>query len=217
MLDLSRSVDQAAYRTIRSTLQQVVSTDTPTGIVAFSDVAYELVPPGSPGSTLRPMLRVFTPRRGAPADLEALSVYPTSPWGDSFRAGTRISAGLALARQILHRDHIRTGNVVLVSDLETAASDTSTLTDELVRYRVEHVELSLVALFPTPGARTLFERLVGRNAFVAPKDVVVAGKRVESQAASGGGGPWLIAACVVILVLLTANEWLLRRVEVPRP
>lgn len=216
VLDLSRSVDQIAYRTIRSTLQQVVATDTPVGVVAFSDVPYELVPPGSRSSAVVPMIRLFTPLHGGQANLDPLSGYPASPWGDSFRAGTRISSGLALARELLRRDGVRDGSVVLLSDLETAASDTSTLTDELVRYRLAHIPLQLVALYPTPDARALFTRLVGRAAFVSPRQVFSAGERVESQRSSGGTAPWLVAACAVLLVLLAANELLCRRVEVPR-
>jgi hypothetical protein len=216
VLDLSRSVDQLAYRTIRSTLRQVVATNSPVGIVAFSDVPYELVPPGSPGSSLAPMLRVFTPRAGSSRSLDPLSGYPPSPWGDSFRAGTRISSALELARTILRRDHVPHANVVLVSDLETAASDASALTDELVRYRVDHVPLRLVALYPTPEARSLFERLVGRSAFVSPRQVFAAGSEVAARESARGAAPWLLGAAALVLALLALNELLLRGVEVPR-
>ena len=215
VLDLSRSIDDLSYRLIRSTLQQVVATGTPAGLIAFSDTAYELVPPGSRASALTPMIRLFTRRAGAPRAI-GLFAYPRSPWGDNFRGGTRISTGLTLARQILRRDHVQNANVVLISDLESAASDNAPLTGELVRYRIDKIPLKLVALFPSLPARQLFGRLVGREAFVKPQDVFVAGRRLEARPVVGSRAPWLIVASIVLLALLGANEWLFRRLEVPR-
>ena len=76
------------------------STDGRYGLVVFSNVAYEALPPGSPASALRPLIRYFTVptarrRPGAAAPL------PTNPWTLSFSSGTRISAGLDLAHRIL--------------------------------------------------------------------------------------------------------------------
>lgn len=213
VLDLSRSIDDTTYRLIRNTIEQVVATKTPAGLIVFSDTSYELVPPASRSTALEPMIRLFTPRPGA-APSSGLFAYPAIPWGDNFRGGTRISTGLGLAREVLARDRMRNATVVLLSDLETAASDLPTLTGELVRYRIERVQLKLVALFPSLRARQLFQRLVGRGAFVEPKDVFAGGRRVATDRAGGGTAPWLVAACAGVLLLLGANEWLLRRLEV---
>ena len=46
-----------------------------------------------------------------------------NPWTQSFRAGTRISVALDLAKSALERDEVAAGSNLLVSDLETAPDD----------------------------------------------------------------------------------------------
>src|SRR5215212_7166955 len=69
VLDVSRSIKPEANRTITAVLRQLIASHTRIGLVAFSDIAYELLPPGSPSSELRPLLRYFaaqaTPRPGS--------------------------------------------------------------------------------------------------------------------------------------------------------
>src|SRR5215207_4756893 len=53
VLDLSASAGlQAGFGEL---LRRVAAADEPTGMIAFSDVAYELVPPGTPGHDLAPL------------------------------------------------------------------------------------------------------------------------------------------------------------------
>ena len=75
--------------------------------------AVRAAPPGTPASELGPLLRVFAP---------GVSGRP-NPWWGTFRAGTRISSALGLAREMLVRDGVDDGSIVLVSDLETAPDD----------------------------------------------------------------------------------------------
>src|SRR2546421_7932838 len=49
VLDQSRSVYLAGYRRVEALLQRLVDADAAVGLVIFSDGAYELLPPGSPG------------------------------------------------------------------------------------------------------------------------------------------------------------------------
>jgi len=88
VIDVSRSILNTYFETIGATLRRLIATDTPTGLIIFSDVPYELLPPGTPASALVPILRYFTLDHGS---------YPANPWGASFRAGTRISSALDLA------------------------------------------------------------------------------------------------------------------------
>src|SRR5262249_60782379 len=97
--DLPASVGQAANRRIAGVLENVVKSDQPTGLVLFSDSAYELVPPRTPGAALRPLVRYFTPRHLSRAQRQKLFarfgghqgyVFPRNPWQDDFRGGTRI-------------------------------------------------------------------------------------------------------------------------------
>src|SRR5207244_6982134 len=81
VLDLSTSIDPGSYRRIGGVFDQLIASDPPIGLVIFSDVAYELMPPGTPARELRPFLRFFTPHG---------SRFPTHPWSPTFRRGTRI-------------------------------------------------------------------------------------------------------------------------------
>ena len=76
--------------------------------------AYELLPPGTPASEMRPMLRLHVPRRlraaGEPVDSAAFARERGSP-----RARARPG--------MLERDGVKEGSILLVSDLETAPED----------------------------------------------------------------------------------------------
>src|SRR6266516_6216009 len=47
VLDQSKSIDASAYRRVGRLLRALVATDSSVGLVAFSDIGYELMPPGS--------------------------------------------------------------------------------------------------------------------------------------------------------------------------
>ena len=97
VLDLSASTSEAAFA---QTIQKLANADERVGVVAFSDAAYELVPPGSPGRELLPLLRFFTAVDGKQPPAQ-------NPW-DEFRAGTRVSEGLRVAGDILREEGIST-------------------------------------------------------------------------------------------------------------
>ena len=56
VLDLSASVFEGGFE---ATVRKLVRTDERAGLVVFSDVAYELLPPGSSGREFQPLLRFF--------------------------------------------------------------------------------------------------------------------------------------------------------------
>src|SRR5512134_693405 len=92
VLDLSASVYEDAFG---QTIRKLARSGERTGVIAFSDAAYELLPPGTPARELLPLLRFFRPDvAGASGEL------PVDPWKD-FRAGTRISEGLRVAHATL--------------------------------------------------------------------------------------------------------------------
>ena len=114
VVDLSLSIADEDYEAVRRAFRRLVAENASIGLVVFSDVAYELLPPGTPASELRPMLRLLVAPRLGP---------PVNPWTQTFRAGTKISSSLELARRMLERDGVRSGSILLVSDLETAPDD----------------------------------------------------------------------------------------------
>jgi hypothetical protein len=155
VVDLSLSIADEDYFAVRRAFGQLVDENARIGLVVFSDVAYELLPPGTPASELRPMLRLLVPPQLGPA---------VNPWTATFRAGTRVSAALELARGMLERDRVKSGSILLVSDLETAPDDVPALS-----LRESSIELRVVALAPSTDARLIFEGLLEEEAvFDAP-------------------------------------------------
>ena len=100
VLDLSASISSDTFSRIGETLRKLVATGGRYGLVVFSNVAYEALPPGYAGlgaSAAGPVLH-GAEQHGARVGQPAL---PTNPWTLSFSSGTRISAGLDLAHRIL--------------------------------------------------------------------------------------------------------------------
>src|SRR3954452_19782752 len=60
VLDLSASISSDTYSRIGGTLAALSRSRSRVGLVVFSDAAYEALPPGSPASDLRPLVRYFT-------------------------------------------------------------------------------------------------------------------------------------------------------------
>jgi hypothetical protein len=187
----------------------------PVGLVAFSDTAYEMLPPGARSTDLKPLLRFYVPTSGG-TNVDPETRFLGSPWDNVFAAGTKISTGLNLARSILHRDHVRHGNILLLSDLETAGDDQPALAQTLVQIRHDHdVTLRIVPLFPLAEDRRFFSSFVPRRNFVKPAQLRPV-SAAEARRGVVGSTPWaLIVVAGVLIVALAANELLCGRVRVP--
>jgi hypothetical protein len=204
VVDFSTSIDPGKYRRIDRVLRTIVRTSQPVGLVAYSDSAYEVVPPGTRGDVLRPILRFFEAE--SPTGQRLTNRFADSPWTGTFRGGTRISAGLRIAREALARDHVARGSVLLLSDLDDSAFDTAALTQEAVRYRQAGIRLRLIPLFPSREDRELFTRLMGPGAFVGHRELL-RNSRLEGRHTLAGRFPWeLVFAAAGLLTLLALNE-----------
>jgi hypothetical protein len=214
VLDQSNSVYITAYKRIAQMLRALVRTNAPTGLVAFSDTAYEMMPPGMRGSNLRPLLRFYTRRPGSNVDPNTL--FAANPWQDVFSGGTKISAGIDLARSIAHRDHIQHATIVLVSDLETAGEDEPKLADSLVAAKHDRtVAVKVVPLFPNSQDLGFFQRFLPRSAFIQPSQLHLRALRQERPLLVSS--PWPIAIVAALLLLVLAvNELWCARVLIPR-
>jgi hypothetical protein len=225
VLDVSTSISDDSNRQIASVLRDAVRSDQPAGFVMFSDSAYELIPPGTRGLELAPLLRFFTPvqlsraarrRMGRPGEAAGHGVFRANPWTDTFRGGTRISSGLELGREILLRDHVRTGSVLLISDLDFSPLDFAELTSILIRYRAEHIRLRIVPLGASPVDRAFFNRLLGESVVVDRNELQgIAGGRVQHHF-SGVLPVSLIVLGGLCALFLAANELWCGRLAVPR-
>ena len=160
VIDLSLSIADEDYHAVRRALRRLIAEDASIGLVVFSDVAYELLPPGTPASEMRPMLRLLIPPRLG---------NPVNPWTQTFRAGTRISTALELARGMLERDNVKAGSILLVSDLETAPDDVPAVAQTVDAIRRSAIELRVFGLAPSNDARVLFEGFLDKGAFAAPR------------------------------------------------
>lgn len=208
VLDLSASMEGQGYRRAGELFRALAVGGRRSGLVVFSDVAYELLPPGSPAGELEPLLRFFEWEAGPP---------PAHPWIDDFQAGTRISEGLEFGRRALVREGIVQGTLVLVSDLDFPASDVTRLSAVLSALQSEGIQTRLVPLFPVEDKRRYFERVLGPQAFLEDEELVRldAGRSRRERL---GAFPWAYLGIAALLTLaLTANErWCARLVLPPR-
>jgi hypothetical protein len=160
VLDVSASISTETYSRIGGTLSALSRGRDPVGLVVFSDTAYEALPPGSPASDLRPLVRYFT----LPATTQAgfAPTFPPNPWANAFSAGTRISAGMELAHTIALGQRNRPA-VVLVSDLDDDPNDVASLASVMAAYQRDDIPVRIVGLNPATEDVALFERLLGRQ------------------------------------------------------
>jgi hypothetical protein len=195
-IDMSWSVSYDNYRQIEQTLAELAGSHRRIGLVLFSDVAYEALPPGTPAAELRPYLRFFR-TRGAP-----------TPWTDAFAGGTRIWTALDLARRMLRRDRVRNGAVVLISDLADAPNDRPLLARSLVAYARDSIPIEIVGLDPSRDDAQLFRgALAGGGG-----SVTTLGPAPRATPARSRAEPFptaLVSAAGALALLLALNEYAL--------
>ncbi len=200
VLDMSASVSGPPFERDGAIMRDLVAANQAIGLVMFSDVAYELLPPNSPPSALQQFERFFAPKsvtKGEP-------VFAESPWSQ-FSGGTRISTGLVTGLDALRRAHVTHGSLVLLSDLNDSQDDRDPLVAEAQALRQAHVPVRIVPINASPQNVELFARLFGTGVFVRPQAFKKTSKqRVQPIAASS---PWpLLTVGLVLVGLLAANE-----------
>ena len=207
VLDVSLSISEADFRRSRRVVEKLIGSRSPVGLVVFSDVPYELLPPGTPSTELRPILRFLTPDGGR---------LPPNPWATSFSQGTRISASLDLAQEMLLRDRVKNGSILLASDLQTAPTDYGDLGRTLSRLRGSGIPVKVLPLSASSDGVTLFERLLGPEAFltsISPSEGPVA----EITSSLHGKTPLgLLLAASLLFLVLAAHERFAGRLTLPR-
>jgi hypothetical protein len=199
VLDLSASISTDTFQRIGTTLRELASTNGRYGLVIFSDVAYQALPPGTPAAALKPYARFFTL---PPTQNGFLPQFPVNPWTNSFSGGTRIAAGLGLALRIIQLQHVKRPAVVLVSDLDDDPGDLKSLAGVSLAYRQAGIPVRIVALDPQPKDASLFGRLLERAATV--QQAHLPGERAQTVGADAP--PWLATLVVLVALGLGANE-----------
>ena len=225
VLDMSASIGTGRRR-LTDPFEYLAATNQDFGLVLFSGIAYEALPPGTDSGELRSYIRALSPfgnicvaseyapcpprtRRVEPDSPEAEQIRraSTTPWAENFRGGTKISAGLVLARRLLRRHGQERRGALLISDLDDSLLDVPALTRELILWKRRGIPLNIVALAPFDEDRFYFERMLGKEAFVdranlAPPRLVEERRRAERAGVPEG----LAGLSLLLLMLLAANE-----------
>lgn len=202
VIDLSLSITDADYTLVRRVLKDLAADDARIGLVIFSDIAYELLPPGTPSSELQPVLRLLE-SRGEPQP---------NPWTQSFRAGTRISSALELAAEMLERDAIESPSILLVSDLETAPDDVPSLARTIAGVRARSIPLRVSGLGASSDARKLFGGLLEEGALTVIADTGATGRR---PGAVGRLPTELLVLAALLFAALAVHERFTARLALP--
>jgi hypothetical protein len=206
VLDLSASVYESAFG---PTLRKMARQGERAGLVVFSDQAYEVLPPGTPGRELLAYLRLF-----AEGESSTTGTFPPNPWQD-FRAGTRISSGLRTARESLERAGAHKGSVLLISDLEILPDEVIALGDEVAALHRDGIDLRILPVSPTDEARRIVEQITGRSAFLKGDTQTV--REAPDESSLRLAAPWwFMLAGGAVVVLLALNEHRLSRLEARR-
>jgi hypothetical protein len=215
VLDLSISIPEAAYTRMRNAMNVLAASDARVGLVIFSDLAYEVLPAGSPPAELKPVIRYLTPITGEVDESTGRPVYPVDPWSNGFRGGTRISGGIDLAREMILSEG-DAGSVLLLSDLDTAGEDTRHLTDALRRLRQADIPMRIVPIYPLAENRAYFAQHAGEDAFSDWNRFLDAGG-VTARFRPPETGPSLVLLLTgaALLLVLGVNELLCRRLDLP--
>ena len=208
VLDLSLSITDMDYAAIRRTLRRIVAEEASIGLVVFSDVPYELLPAGTPAHELKPFLRLLVAPRLGPAQ---------TPWTQTFRAGTKISVALDLAKSILERDEIEAGSILLVSDLETAPDDVPALARTVAAIDLAGIKLRVVPLAPSSDAVSLFGGLLDKDALAAFAQGAPRAERRDAGSAGVELPTGLLLLGALVFLLLAAHERFAGRLRLPRP
>lgn len=158
VLDVSASISSDTFARIHATLERLIRSNGRYGLVLFSDTAYLALPPATPARELRPFARFFdvAQRQG----VGALPEIPHSPWTDSFSGGTKISTGLAVARDVIRAQHLADPAVLLVSDLDDDTADLDRVSQLAVAYRRAGIPLHVIGLDPAPEDVAFIRRLL---------------------------------------------------------
>lgn len=215
VLDLSLSIPEVAYIRTRNAMRELAESDARVGLVVFSDIAYELLPTGSPASELQPVHAYLTPVPGQINDRTGGPLYSPDPWSGGFRGGTRISTAIERAREMIQREG-GAGSILLISDLDTAEPDAEPLRAALARLRQAKIPMQIVPLYPLDENRAYFANQVGNAAFTDWNRFFAAGGVTRRFEPRDDGVPLgLAGAGVVLLLALALNELRCRRLDLP--
>lgn len=199
VIDVSGSIGGDKFGAIAQAMRALVADvgpDAPVGLVFFSEVAQEALPPGSPASELARFAHYFA---------DAVPGAPPNPWqAGYFSGGTVVPAGLHAAREALRRDGLG-GRVVIVSDLLDPLDKLSIRSELTGLLRDPDLDVRVVAL---PGAAPVdvafYRKVLGRRAVTFAYRPVGAARLPRPERARFPAG--LVVAAALAALALALNE-----------
>jgi hypothetical protein len=204
VLDVSASISSDHYARIATTLDRIARSRGRYGLVVFSDVAYQALPPGTRAAEFRPYVRFFDVK--AQTGPGAMPELPRSPWTDSFSAGTRISTGLSLALGVIREDKLRDPAVLLVSDLDNETGDLERVTNLAIAYRRARIPLHVVGLNPDPEDIAFMRRVIPPNGSFATARLSGEGGSSSSAPVPLGLAALVALAAALLGLFLVSTE-----------
>jgi hypothetical protein len=96
--------------------------------------------------------------------------------------------------------------VLLLSDLDNSGFDNSALTEELLTYERDGIDLRVIPLFPAPEDKDFFAHIAGKGVFVDRVELL-RNTTVRETLTLVGSSPWaLVLVAAALLGLLALNE-----------
>lgn len=204
VLDVSASISSDHYARIAATLERIARSRGRYGLVVFSDVAYQALPPGTRAAEFSPYVRFFDVK---PRDTTgALPELPRSPWTDTFSAGTRISTGLELALDVIRQRRLVDPAVLLVSDLDNESGDLERVTNLALAYKRARIPVHVVGLNPDPEDESFMRRLVPPGSSFTPARLATEASGSTSAAVPVRLLAAVVAVAALLAVLLVSTE-----------
>lgn len=201
VLDLSASISSDSFSRIGGTLRALSDTGDHVALVVFSDDAYEALPPGTPAADLAPLVRYFElPKQGRSG---FMPTFPANPWARTFTGGTKISAGMEMALDLVAAQR-EPATVILVSDLDDDPGDLPTLAAAAAVAKHDGVPVRIVGLDPSPSDVTYFRTIFSHNTPIAEAPTV---QRASEPAQTPF--PWALVtlALAAALALAARSSW----------
>jgi len=188
------------------------------GLVLASQSAYVALPPETPGSALRGWARMISYINAqnnkliirarldrTPLPNPAPGDYP---WVGVFTGGTKLSAGLARAMQALREAGVRSGQIVLVSDLRDAPEDLPRVGVLIAQMRQRGIKLNIVTVGRAARNPKEFSDLGGAAFMSSAADAVYAPDR-EPATAPRASARLVVLLGIALAALLAVAELLL--------
>jgi hypothetical protein len=204
VIDFSKSIDPRSYRRMSMILRTLADSNQRLGLIAFSDDAYMMLPPGTRGDEVRPMLRFF----GGKSFTSLASIQ--TPWSTAFLGGPdrqRAEGGKARVRARGCQERLGAPDL-RPRRLEHGHPERDGGADDVPPRGAPAPNR---AALPHPGESGVL--LGARGSVLSSHELLDNSKVAERQSVVGSFPKWLFFGGAFLLLGVALNERLTRRLE----